>query len=56
MHVHPLVFAGSSSIHVAEVLYEHVDGGDAKQTMKVRPARTPCYVIKPGSRPSMMAL
>ena len=31
----------SSPIHVAEVLYKHVGGGDVKLMMKVRPATTP---------------
>jgi hypothetical protein len=41
MYTRLLVFAGSSPIHVAEVLYKHVGGGDVKLMMKVRPATTP---------------
>ena len=41
MYTRLLVFAGSSPIHVAEVLYKHVGGGDVNLMMKVRPATTP---------------
>jgi len=41
MYTRLLVFAGSSPIHVAEVLYKHVGGGDVKLMMKVQPATTP---------------
>ena len=41
MHARLRVFFGWSSTYIAEVPYEHVDGGDVKLMMKVWPAMTP---------------